>query len=76
MIIMEKAILDIAGMRCESCAICIELTLGKKKGIKNSKVYLGERSAIVEYDPVITTTSDIVKTINYLGYIATLKKEE
>lgn len=71
---MEKVILDIAGMRCGSCAICIELMLGKKKGIVSSKVSLNERSAIVEYDPTITTTSDIMKVVNDLGYIATLTR--
>ena len=35
---------------CGSCAIGIELILGKVKGIKNVKVSMNERNAVVEYD--------------------------
>ncbi len=71
---MEKAIFDIAGMRCGACAVGIELTLAKKKGIKSVQVSLNEKIAIVEYHPAIVTTSDIAKAVNDLGYIATLCK--
>jgi Cu+-exporting ATPase len=71
---MGKVIFDIAGMRCGACAVGIELMLGKKKGIKNAKVSLDERTAVVEYDPVMATTSDIVKAVNELGYIATVRR--
>lgn len=72
---MEKVILDIAGMRCGACAVGIELMLGKKKGIKSVKVSLNERTAAVEYDSAAVTASDIAKTVNDLGYIATARKQ-
>ncbi len=34
---MEKIILDIAGMRCGTCAVGIELALGKKRGVKSER---------------------------------------
>ncbi len=71
---MEKVILDIAGMRCGACAVGIELMLGKKKGIKNAKVLLDERTATVEYDPAMATASDIAKAVNDFGYIATVRR--
>ncbi|VVB85925.1 Heavy-metal-associated domain protein [uncultured archaeon] len=71
---MEKVILDIAGMRCGACSTGIELTLGKKRGVKNAKVSLNERMAVVEYDPVVAAASDIEKAVNDLGYIATARK--
>jgi copper chaperone len=71
---MEKVILDIAGMRCGACAVGIELMLGKKKGIKNAKVSLDERTATMEYDPAMATASDIAKAVNELGYIATARR--
>jgi len=71
---MEKAIFDIAGMRCGACAIGIELTLAKKIGVKSAKVSLNERMAVVEYDPAIVAVSDIAKTVNDLGYIATARR--
>ena len=72
--IMEKVILDIAGMRCGACAVGIELVLAKKKGVKSAKVSLDERMATVEYDPAIVAVSDIAKAVSELGYIATLNK--
>jgi len=71
---MEKVILDIAGMRCGACAIGIELAIAKKKGVKNARVSLNERMAVVEYDPAIVAISDIAKTVNDLGYIATARR--
>ena len=67
---MEKVIFDIAGMRCGACAVGIELTLAKKKGIKNAKVSLNERMAAVEYDPAILAASDIAKAVSDIGYVA------
>jgi len=71
---MKKVIFDIAGMRCGACAVGIELTLTKKKGIKSAKVSLNERMAVVEYDPAIVAASDIAKAVTNLGYIATARK--
>lgn len=71
---MEKTIFDIAGMRCGACAMGIELALGKKKGFMSAKVSLDERMAVVEYDPAITTASEIEKAVNDLGYIATARR--
>jgi copper chaperone CopZ len=71
---MEKVIFDVAGMRCGACAVGIELALVKKKGVKSAKVSLNERIAAVEYDPAIVAASDIAKTVNDLGYIATARR--
>ncbi len=70
---MEKVVLDIAGMRCGSCSVGIELALGKKKGVRSAKVSLNERMAVVEYDPAIVTPSEIAKAVNDLGYMATAR---
>jgi len=71
---MEKVIFDIAGMRCGACAVGIEFALAKKKGVKSAKVSLNDRMAVVEYDPAIVAVSDIAKTVNDLGYIATARR--
>ena len=70
---MKKVVFDIAGMRCGACAVGIELTLSKKKGIKSAKVSLNERMAVVEYDPAIVAVSDITEAVSNLGYIATAR---
>lgn len=73
---MKKSIFDIAGMRCGTCAVGIELALTKKKGIENAKVSLNEKTATVEYNPEVLTTSDITKVVNDLGYNAILSREK
>jgi copper chaperone CopZ len=70
---MKIITLDIAGMRCSSCVVGIELMLVRKKGIKSAKVSLNERTAVVEYDPAIVAVSDISKVVSDLGYIATAR---
>jgi len=70
---MKQVIFDIAGMRCGACAMGIELTLAKKKGIKSAKVSLNERMAAVEYDPAIVAASKIAKAVSDIGYIATAR---
>ena len=71
---MKKVIFDITGMRCGACAVGIELTLTKKKGIKSAKVSLIERMAVIEYDPALVAASDIAKAVSDLGYIASLEQ--
>ena len=71
---MKKVIFDVAGMRCGACAVGIELALAKKKCVKSAKVSLNERIPAVEYDPAIVAVSDIAKTVNDLGYIATTRR--
>jgi hypothetical protein len=51
-----------------------DLALAKKKGVNSAKVSLNERMAVVEYDPAILAVSDIAKTVNDLGYIATARR--
>jgi len=70
---MKIITLDIAGMRCGSCVVGIELLLVRNKGIKSAKVSLNERTAVVEYDPAIVALSDISKVVSDLGYIATAR---
>jgi Cu2+-exporting ATPase len=70
---MKKVTLDIAGMRCGSCVIGLELMLARQKGIISAKVSLSDRTAVVEYDPEIVTLSDISKVVSDLGYIATAR---
>ncbi len=71
---MEKLIIDIVGMSCGACAVGIELTLTKKKGVKSAKVSLIERMAVIEYDPALVAASDIAKAVSDLGYIGSSNK--
>ena len=66
----EKITINILGMHCSSCALNIENTLKKEKGMFDSKVNFASEKAFVEYDPAQLTPERIYKLINEAGYKA------
>src|SRR3989338_6856100 len=63
-----KCILPIKGMHCASCAITIEKSLKKLKGVSNANVNLASEKAMVEYDKNTVNESRIIKSIEDAGY--------
>ena len=47
---MEKTILSISGMHCNSCAKIIETTLEEKEGVSSISVNYDSRKAFLEFD--------------------------
>jgi len=58
----------IDGMSCASCAIKIEQSLEKLKGIHHVHVNLATEKAVIQYDEHLLRFSDIKHTIKQLGY--------
>lgn len=71
---MEKIVLKIVGMDCESCARTIEMALLKEKGIFFAAVNFALEKAILEYDPKKINLERIKKIIEETGY-KVLEKE-
>ena len=71
---MEKTILKILGMHCESCAKTIEKALSKEKGLISAQVNFNLENAIIEYNPEKINVDEIKKIIEETGY-KTLEKE-
>ena len=71
----QKAIFKIKGMHCASCAILINKTLQKTKGILSANANFGSEKLILEYDSQEINVEDIIKLINKLGYALILPKE-
>ncbi len=65
---MGKAILNISGMHCASCAINIESALKKNKGVLDTHINFASEKAYIEYDPKEISVEDLVKTIQKIGY--------
>jgi len=66
----RKETLKISGMSCAACAARIEKMLNKLEGVHNATVNLATEKAFIEYDGSIVKVSDIIKTIEKLGYSA------
>ncbi|MFH0830208.1 MAG: heavy metal translocating P-type ATPase [Candidatus Aenigmatarchaeota archaeon] len=67
---MAKISLKITGMHCASCAVKIENTLKKTKGISSANVNLVTENANVEFDAAAISQDKIIQIITKLGYQA------
>jgi P-type Cu+ transporter len=74
-VLLDKTQLHITGMTCSACASNIEKAVGDLPGVARIVVSLNTETAQVEYAPGVTSLSDIRKTIEDIGYGASLKLE-
>ncbi len=58
----------IKGMHCASCASIIEGALKKAEGVVSAEVNYGTESAKIDFDSVKTSSAEISKKIEPLGY--------
>jgi len=70
-----KETLKISGMSCAACSARIEKRLAKKEGIKSCNVNLAMEKATLEFDSSEIKLSDIIKTVEDLGYGAEKQEE-
>jgi P-type Cu+ transporter len=73
-VILDSIQLSITDMSCAACVANIEKAVGELPGIGKIVVSLNTESAYVEYAQDITSVSDIIKTIESIGY-GVIKKE-
>lgn len=71
----NKVELKITGMSCAACSAKIEKKLNRTEGIKKAMVNLATERASVEYDASEIKVSDMIKTIQGLGYEAERAEE-
>jgi Cu+-exporting ATPase len=67
----SRAILDLEGMTCASCAMRIEKGLKKVPGVRDASVNLATEKATVVFDPSITGLEQMVRKVEAVGYKAT-----
>jgi len=71
----NKAELKITGMSCAACSAKIEKKLNKLEGIEKATINLATERASIEYDVSKIKVSDMVKSIQALGYEAERAEE-
>jgi len=65
--------LSVPGMDCEACPITVRKALEKTPGVKSAKVDFPTKSAVVEYDPRVTTLERLMKSTANAGYPSAVK---
>src|SRR5260370_3331990 len=66
----NRAVLELEGMTCASCAMRIEKGLKKVPGVKDANVNLATELATVTYDPAQTGLEQMVQKVEAVGYKA------
>lgn len=67
---MQKIILNINGMHCESCAKLIKMELIQQPGVIQADINNKSKLAVIEFDPALTDLKNITSLIADLGYQA------
>lgn len=70
----KNACFNVEGMTCAACTVTTKAAVKKLDGIKDIQVSLDERSAVIKYDDALTSSDEIKKKIDSVGYKATSKQ--
>ncbi len=70
----EKVIIKVGGMTCTNCASTIEKGLKSVPGVEEATVNFATEKATVSFDPTQVDQSQLVKTIEALGYRVGIEK--
>lgn len=65
-----KKKLNIKGMHCTSCAMCIDMDLEDLKGICSCQTSYAKSVTEVEFDETVVNIESMVQTIKKSGYTA------
>ncbi len=68
----QDAVVFIDGMTCMSCVRNIEGSLSAKSGIKFIRVSLDKKLGYVKFDPKLTSSENIKKIIDNMGFVTSL----
>ncbi|SFG61871.1 Cu+-exporting ATPase [Halobacillus alkaliphilus] len=71
----DKVELDIHGMTCAACSTRIQKGLSRMNGIEEASVNLTTEAGVIEYQPGLVSTDQIIEKIKDLGYDAIIKKD-
>jgi len=67
----ELACYDVQGMTCATCSLTLKSAVRRIKGVQAVEASSAKKSAVVEFDPAMTSPSALEKAINDVGYKAT-----
>lgn len=67
---------NIEGMSCAACSANVEKMTKKLAGVQRADVNLLQKSMLCEFDETKTTISDIISTIEKLGFTASIQTQK
>ncbi|XP_004619601.1 copper-transporting ATPase 2 isoform X1 [Sorex araneus] len=67
--------LRVEGMTCQSCVSSIEGKIGKLQGVVRIRVSLGNREAVITYQPYFIRPQDLRDHVNDMGFEAVIKNK-
>lgn len=70
----KNACFNVEGMTCATCTVTTKAAVKKLNGIKDIQVSLDEKRAVIKYDDALTSSDEIKKKIDSVGYKATSKQ--
>ena len=69
---VERVVVGVEGMVCQSCVQNIEMNIGKSKGVAEIRVSLADKNAHITFDPSQTSPVDLCNAIEEIGFEAKL----
>jgi Cu+-exporting ATPase len=72
----DKITLPVTGMTCANCAMNIERTVKKLKGVSDAQVNFAAEQASISFDPGQLQVKDVVEKIDASGYSVPTRKVE
>ncbi len=72
----RKAVLNISGMTCASCAQTIEKALNEQEGVEQANVNFASEKAHINYDSEATNKKALIETVRAAGYNARVEAKK
>ena len=72
----ETVTFDVEKMTCATCPIVVRKAMQRVDGVKNVAVSLENRSAVVTFDPRVTTVAEIERASTDAGFPTTVRASE
>ncbi|KAB5584577.1 hypothetical protein PHYPO_G00109140 [Pangasianodon hypophthalmus] len=72
---LQKVMIIIKGMTCNSCAQSIEEVISQTTGVHAITVYLKEQKGIITFDPRVTRPAELRDAIEDMGFEASIEQD-
>jgi copper chaperone CopZ len=71
---VSSVTLTVEGMTCASCSVAVRTALKRLDGVRDARVSVEEKRAVVDYEPASVTPQQMIDAVNRLGYRASLAR--
>lgn len=72
----ETVTFDVEKMTCATCPIAVRKAMQRVDGVKKVEVSLESKSAVITFDPKVTTSAEIGQASTDVGFPATARGSE